>query len=100
MAPETTIVVAIVSGVIWKAAIEHPITRLRKEKAAQERLGATLQVLVHTSLPFVRPVTNRVTYSAPLCAADLPLGDPAALMQVVREHAKKLIESSRQPIPA
>ncbi len=98
MVPETSIVVAIVSGVIWKAAIEHPITRLRKEKAAQERLGATLQVLVHTSLPFVRPVTNRVTYSAPLRAADLPVGDPAALMQIVRQQAQKLIETSRQPV--
>lgn len=97
LAPETTIVVAIVSGVIWKAAIEHPITRLRKEKKAQERLGATLQVLVHTSLPFVHTVKNRVTYSEPLRAADRP-NDPQALMQLVRQEAQRLIASARQPI--
>lgn len=97
MAPETTIVVAIVSGVIWKAAIEHPITRLRKEKEAQERLGATLQVLVHTSLPFIHAVKNRVAYGEPLRAADLPAG-PQALMQLVRQQAQRLIESARQPI--
>jgi hypothetical protein len=97
MVPETTIVVAIVSGVIWKAALEHPITRLRKDKEAQERLGATLQVLVHTSLPFVHAVRNRVTYSAPLRAAERP-SDPQALMQLVRQHALRLIESAPHPI--
>lgn len=95
LVPETSIVVSIVSGVIWKAAVYHPLTRLRKDKESRERLGAALQVLVHTSLPFYRPVTTRVDYSAPIAPRDQPK-DAQALMQLVRERALHLMQSIPQ----
>jgi 1-acyl-sn-glycerol-3-phosphate acyltransferase len=94
LAPETQIVTAIVSGVIWPAAFRHPLTRLRRLPEDRERLGAALQVLVQTLLPFYRPVATRVAYGPALPASDLAAGDPAQVVQTIRTQARRLIEST------
>jgi hypothetical protein len=98
LVPEVQIITAIVSGVIWPKALNHPLTRLRRKPRDRERLGAALQVLFHTILPFYRPVTTRVIYGSPLLASGLLVeGDPAALMRAVTVQARKLIEQSKTP---
>lgn len=98
LAPETQIVTAIVSGVIWPATLYHPLTRLRRQPKDRERLGAALQVLVQTLLPFYRPVATRVAFSPPLAARHLAGGEPASILNAITTQARKLIESV--PIPA
>jgi hypothetical protein len=92
LAPETRVVVAIVSGVIWPASLSHPLTRLRKERKAQERIAASLQVLAQTLRPSMRLASTRVAFSSALPAGELAAGSPAALMAAVTEQARSLIE--------
>lgn len=97
LVPEMRILVAIVSGVIWPAAMKHPLTRLRKQKIDQERLGASLQVLFQTALPFYRPVITSVRFAQACSPAELaPSADPAELLEAVRAQARELILASRQ----
>jgi 1-acyl-sn-glycerol-3-phosphate acyltransferase len=97
LVPEMRILVAIVSGVIWPAAMNHPLTRLRKQKIDQERLGAALQALVQMALPFYRPVITSVRFAKPCAPAELaPSADPAELLEAVRTQARELILASRK----
>jgi 1-acyl-sn-glycerol-3-phosphate acyltransferase len=97
LAPETNIVTAIVSGVLWPTALYHPLTRLRRQPNDRERLGATLQLLAQTALPFYRPVDIRVAYSPPRRAAELANPrDAAAFMAAVRTQARHLLEAVPQ----
>jgi hypothetical protein len=96
LVPETRVVVAIVSGVIWPASLSHPLTRLRKERKARERIAATLQVLVQTLRPSIRLVAARVAFSPVLPAGELASAGPAALMQAVTAEAQRLIQGTQK----
>ena len=91
LVPETSIVVAIVSGVIWPASLSHPLTRLRKAQKERERIAASLQVLGQILWPSVRPVAVRVAFSQALPAADLTTGHSMMFMNAVTEQARQLI---------
>src|SRR5574341_917926 len=93
LVPETRIQVAIVSGVIWPASLVHPVTRLGKGQKESERIAASLQILAHMLRPSLRPVAVRVAFSPSMPASDLAAGDSAALMEVVKGQARRLITS-------
>jgi hypothetical protein len=99
LAPEMQIVTAIVSGVVWSAALRHPLTRLRRQLKDQERLGAALQVLVQMLVPFYRPVTPRVAFSPPLAARHLSGGGSESILKAITDQARQLIESAPAPAP-
>ena len=91
LVPETRIVVAIVSGVIWQATLSHPLTRLRKQRKDQERIAASLQILAQTLRPSLRPVATRVSYSPALPAGELASQGAAALKEAIAAQARRLI---------
>ncbi len=91
--PETQIVEAIVSGVVWPASLRHPLTRLRRDPRQRERLAATWQILVQTLLPFYRPVSVRVAFAPPINIKDLAAARHSSLLQRVIEEARRLIET-------
>ena len=93
LVPETRLLVAIVSGVIWPASLVHPLTRLGKGQKEGERIAASLQILAHMLRPSLRPVEVRVAFSPPMLASELASGDPAALMEAVKAQARRLIAS-------
>ena len=93
LVPQAQVVVAIVSGVFWPAALHSPLARLRRRQADRERMAAALQALAQTMLPFYQPVTTRVTYSPAFRPAELAgSGEAAAVNQVITGHARRLIE--------
>jgi len=93
LVPQVQVVVAIVSGVFWPAALRSPLTRLRRRQADRERMAAALQALVQTLLPFYQPVATRVTYSPAFHPAELAgSAETAAINQVITDHARQLIE--------
>jgi Acyltransferase len=93
LVPEVRIVVAIVSGVIWPAALHSPLTRLRRQQKDRERLGAALQMLVNTVLPFYQPMTTRIVFSPAFMPAARATGaDASGLMQAILDRAAGLIE--------
>jgi hypothetical protein len=91
LVPETRIVVAIVSGVIWPATLNHPLTRLRKQPKDRERIAASLQILAQTLRPSLRPVATRVGYSPPLPAGELASAGALALKEAIAAQARRLI---------
>jgi hypothetical protein len=91
LVPETRILVAIVSGVIWPASLVHPLTRLGKGQKESERIAASLQILAHILRPSWRPLAVRVGFSPTMSAGELASGDPAALMEAVTRQARSLI---------
>jgi hypothetical protein len=95
LVPETRLLVAIVSGVIWPASLVHPLTRLGKGQKESERIAASLQILAHMLRPSLRPVAVRVAFSPPTPAAELAGGDSTALMEAVKGQARRLIASVR-----
>jgi 1-acyl-sn-glycerol-3-phosphate acyltransferase len=93
LVPETQVVVAIVSGVFWPAALRSPLTRLRRRQPDRERMGAALQALVQTLLPFYQPVATRVAYSPAFHPAELAGStDTTAITQAITGQARRLIE--------
>lgn len=95
LVPGLVIVPVIVSGVIWPAALHHPLTHLRRQAQDRERLAATLQIAAQTLLGN-RPIAVRVSFGPALQAAQLP-EDSAGLVQAVTFQAQHLIEHSASP---
>ena len=86
LAPDLTVVPAVVSGVLSPAALRNPLIRIRRGRSDQEWLAATFQML----LPILRNVTTRVEFGAPIHAED---GD--RIGSVVLEEAWRMIEACR-----
>jgi len=99
MVPELKIVTAIVSSVIWPKAMYHPLTKLRQKPEDQQRMGAALQALFQSSLPFFRPVNIHVAYSKPIVVADLENHkDSKLIVEEITSQAKLLIRHNQHSI--
>jgi len=101
MVPGLTVVPVIVSGVIARQAVFHPLTRLRRGRADRERLGASLQLIMNEINPAIWPVTVHVRFAPAIRAADLEaLRDPAQITQAILERLRpflnKIIETGAQ----
>jgi len=97
LVPEVKIVLAIVSGVLWPAATQSPITRLRRQQKDRERMGAAIQVLIQQTLPFFKPVTTRVVFSQAFTPADIPgSNETSSLTRAITAQARRLIEYSQK----
>jgi 1-acyl-sn-glycerol-3-phosphate acyltransferase len=77
-APELIVVPALVSGVLSRRALRHPVSRLRPPGPKRELLAAMLQVAV----PTVNDATLRVQFGAPFSARDYPDPDAAVRSQL------------------
>ncbi len=96
LVPDCTVVPIVVSGVLARGAQRHPLTLLRRKRADRERLGAMLQVLMHTLRPGRWRVRVRVDvprafgggeFSADAAAARAALMDTVAGILRLREQA-------------
>jgi hypothetical protein len=87
--PQLVIVGAIISQVLAPQATYHPLTRLRRNEKDQKRLGATIQLTMHTLIPGLWPLSARITYTTPLPSANLvELHKPAAITRAVTDHIR------------
>ena len=66
---QARIVPVIVAGVLTRAALNNPLTRLRQTCKDREWLAATLQILLQPYLRAYRPVCVRVIFGEPLLDA-------------------------------
>lgn len=89
-APQTKIIPAFVSGVLWEKAVKHPLTRLKREREERERLGAALQLLARIVFD-KRPLRVSVQFAQPVTIAEVGSSDPAAIHAKVIERMKGLI---------
>ena len=91
-APETVIVPALVSGVLWERAVKFPLTRIKKEQFDREKLGASLQLLAHI-LFRAHPLKIRVQFARPITLAEVGSADMLLLHRLVLERMRGLIEN-------
>lgn len=81
LAPQTQALPVLISGVLWPKAVLHPLTRLRPAGSEREKMGASLQLLMHL-LFNATPLRVKVQVGAPLQAA--PQEMHSALLQAMR----------------
>ncbi|MGH3148999.1 MAG: glycerol acyltransferase, partial [Rubrobacter sp.] len=84
LTPGLAIVPVVVSGVISRAALRNPLTRLRRHRRDREWLAASLQMLA----PALRDVTVRVEFGRPAYAGP-------DVCDAVRAEAKRLMERQK-----
>src|SRR5688500_14285845 len=80
LVPDATIVPAIVSGVLSRAALRNPLIYIRRREQDRQWLAATLQV----GLKHYQDVRVRVAFGAPTAAAGEPLAAAAAVLATAR----------------
>lgn len=93
LVPETQIVPAIVSGVLYAQALRHPLTRIRRQQKDREWLGATLQMLVQLLSRSHWRTDLCVAYGHPLIASG------SETMPAIRSEAADLIAQSINTLP-
>jgi len=87
--PETRLLTTIVSGVLSPRCLRNPLARLQKEPWRQRKLAEFIQVIQQLVFQRDYHLRPRVSFGAPLNAAQLRAGrDPADLMQWIVEHAQ------------
>lgn len=85
LAPNLTIVPAIVSGVLSPRALRHPLTYLRKQPKDRQWLAALLQIQLRS----LRRVTVQVAFGPPIQTNHAQI--TASLNEVVKTEAQRLI---------
>lgn len=95
MAPETPILPVLVRGVVWKKALHHPLTRLRRTRIEREALAAAFQVFAHMRGK-IKGVRVRVQIGSPIYALQLGTTKTRIVHQAVLAEMKRLIENPPQ----
>ena len=91
-APDTKIVPALISGVIWQRAAHHWLTRIKRTRDERERLAAALQLLAMV-VRDARPVTPHIRFAKPITLDEVGSTDSKAIHQVVINRMRGLIQS-------
>jgi hypothetical protein len=91
-APDTKIVPALISGVIWQRAAHHWLTRIKRTRDERERLAAALQLLAMV-VRDARPVTPHIRFAKPITVEEVGSTDSQAIHQVVINRMRELIQS-------
>ena len=93
LAPQSIVVPAVVSGVVYGPALHHPLTRLRRSAKDRERAAATIQIAWQSTGRSARQMQVRIEFGAPLPAADLiPLGDSGQITRAITAAVGRLID--------
>ncbi len=91
-APETQVLVTIVSGVLAPSCYNHPLTRLRSEQRLKQFLAEFLQIGQQIMFGRRFGLEPVVRFAPPLSAADLGGGrDKDAAMAAIRTQAQQLL---------
>jgi 1-acyl-sn-glycerol-3-phosphate acyltransferase len=99
-APETRVVIALVSGVISPAMLNNPATWVRRRKIERQRIAQILQMSLQMLLPGRLGLNPRVTYSPPLSMSDLTGDGEMTIQQGLVAHARSLLELHTPQAPS
>ncbi len=89
--PQLEIVTAIVSGVLTRGSLRHPLARLRREPRERQKLAEILQVIQQMLFPWRQPVHARLSFGAPLTAVEWAGSDARTITQKVIDQARRLL---------
>ncbi len=92
LAPDLTIVPAIVSQVLTPAAMRHPLVRLRRSQDSRHRLAAVLQV----TNPARYPVDMQIEFGRPIRGAGTSEADGVRMREQTMAEASRLIARAQK----
>jgi hypothetical protein len=90
LAPETSAVVAIASGVLAAGASRNPLTRLASEPWKRQRIAEYVQVIQQLAFRRKFDLRPRISFSEPVSAREL-IGDPAGARAALIGRARRLL---------
>ncbi len=92
--PETVVQVAVVSHVLEKRFLSHPLTRIRKGKRERQRIAEFLQVVNQMVRMRKTNLIPLVSFAEPFTMEDFDIqSDTSALLPFIINQAKQLIVS-------
>ncbi len=99
-APETQIVVTLVSGVVSPVALRNPVAWMRRQPLEQQKLAILLQMALQLAFPRLFNVVPRITFSPAQTVAELTADGMQSVQEAIVAHAQQLLDlhAVRQPI--
>ena len=96
-APDTRLVLAVVSGVVLKRFAEHPLTRLRRTPLEVRRLAEFIQVIQHLLRPDSVKIQAHLSFAPPVTLETLQ-GESGGgrLLPVILARERALMAEHRQ----
>ena len=91
-APETQVIVTMVSGVISPVALRSPVAWIRRQPIEQQKMATILQFALQLIFPRLFNLVPRVTFSPPRSMAELTANGAQSVQQAIVEQAQKLLE--------
>ncbi len=96
--PDTQVIVSMVSGVLEKKSLRHPLVYLKNNLRDRQKVAETLQAIKHLVRTKALPITPHVTLSRPLTFNNVERKKrPATIMTAIRSRAAQLIAESQRP---
>lgn len=90
-APETQLSLAMVSGVLMKRFVHHPLTLLRQEIIARRRIAEFMQVIWQLITRKDPGVTTQISFAPPIATADLQSDGNGRWMEEILSRARSLL---------
>ena len=90
-APETQLTLAMVSGVLMKRFVHHPLTLLRQDPIARRRIAEFMQVIWQLITRKDPGVTTKISFAPPVATADLQSDSDGRWMEGIRVRARDLL---------
>lgn len=95
LAPETSLVPVLVSGVLWDRAVKFPLVNFKPGREEREKLGAAFQLLAHI-LFNARPLHLRLDFAPPLTLAESGSTGLPVIHRLVLERMRGLLSNPPQ----
>jgi putative hemolysin len=90
--PETRVIVSMVSGVLEKSSLRHPLVYIKKNLRDRQKVAETLQAIKHLVRARALPLSPRITLSRPLIFNDFTRqGRQSTIMAAIRSKAAQLL---------
>jgi hypothetical protein len=90
-APETQVVVTLVSGVTSRPILNNPLLRLRRQQVERQKLAGSIQMALQLLFPRLFHLVPRVSFSQPLTLRDLTQDGSKSVQQAIIDQAKGLL---------
>jgi len=92
--PQTTVIPAIVNGMLSSGWYSSPVTWLRKEPHYKQKVAEVFQVMQHFFSPDPTRLSPRITLGPPFVLQDLESGDdPQGITREIIARAAALLET-------
>lgn len=90
--PDTKVVVSMVSGVLDRSSMRHPLVYLKKTLRDRQKVAEALQTIKHLVRTKALPLHPRINISQPLVFSDQPEDSTrSAIMATIKEKAAQLL---------